>query len=108
MVRSYKNSPSPELNNLVYRTRWVRSPQTFRDFPSTHKIFFPFSFTSDPNFSALPTYPVVLALKGADTDVNLFSQRIKGRPIPGMPPMDPNRVVRSSLFPSFHKNNIDE
>jgi hypothetical protein len=55
-------------------------------------------FTSDPNFSALPTYPVVLSLKGADTDVNLFSQRIKGRPIPGMPPMNPNRIVRFLSF----------
>lgn len=61
-----------------------------------------FIIASDPNFSAIPTYPVVLALKGADTDVNLFSQRIKGRPIPGMPPMDPKRVVRSSPFPSFN------
>lgn len=55
---------------------------------------------SDPNFSALPTYPVVLALKGADTDVNLFSERIRGGPVPGLPRMDPNRVVRSPPFPS--------
>ncbi|KAF9011926.1 peroxisomal dehydratase [Cyathus striatus] len=47
-------------------------------------------------FAAIPTYPVVLALKGADQDVNLFAERIKGRPIPGMPPLDPNRVVHAT------------
>ncbi|KAF8153020.1 peroxisomal dehydratase [Crassisporium funariophilum] len=57
---------------------------------------FPFIYELDPNFSALPTYPVVLALKGADTDVNLFTERVKGRPIPGMPPLDPNRVVHAT------------
>jgi len=57
---------------------------------------YPFIYELDPNFSALPTYPVVLALKGADTDVNLFSKRIQGRPIPGLPHMNPNRVVHAT------------
>ncbi|KAF4613344.1 hypothetical protein D9613_011021 [Agrocybe pediades] len=57
---------------------------------------FQFVYELDPNFSAVPTYPVVLALKGADTDVNLFSERVKGRPIPGMPPLNPNRVVHAT------------
>lgn len=71
--------------------------QIFRDFTvSLKNVYY---VTSDPKFSALPTYPVVLALKGADTDVNLFSERIKGPPVPGLPRMDPNRVVRSSPFP---------
>lgn len=48
----------------------------------------------DKNFSPIPTYPVVLQLKGDGQDVNLFAERVKGRPIPGLPPMDPNRVVR--------------
>ncbi|KAG6878438.1 hypothetical protein C0992_008157 [Termitomyces sp. T32_za158] len=47
----------------------------------------------DKSFAALPTYPVVLPLKGDDQDVNVFSERVKGRPIPGMPPVDPNRIV---------------
>ncbi|KAF9045430.1 peroxisomal dehydratase [Panaeolus papilionaceus] len=55
-----------------------------------------FVYELAPNFSAIPTYPVVLALKGADSDVNLFSERIKGRPIPGMPATDPNRVVHGT------------
>ncbi|KAF9453325.1 peroxisomal dehydratase [Macrolepiota fuliginosa MF-IS2] len=50
----------------------------------------------DPNFAAIPTYPVVLQLKGNGQDVNLFAERIKGRPIPGMPPLDPNRVVHGT------------
>jgi len=56
----------------------------------------PFVYELDPKFSALPTYPVVLSLKGADSDVNLFSQRIKSRPVPGVPPMNPNRVVHAT------------
>lgn len=72
--------------------------QTF--LPSASEVSLIHKLLSDPNFSALPTYPVVLALKGADTDVNLFKERIKGPPIPGLPPLNPNRVVRSSLFPS--------
>ncbi|KAF6751706.1 peroxisomal dehydratase [Ephemerocybe angulata] len=57
---------------------------------------FPFIYELDPNFAALPTYPVVLALKGADQDVNLFSERLKGRPVEGMPNLDPNRVVHAT------------
>ncbi|PPQ77953.1 hypothetical protein CVT25_015428 [Psilocybe cyanescens] len=57
---------------------------------------FQFIYELDPNFSALPTYPVVLQLKGADSDVNLFSDRIKGRPIPGMPTLNPNRIVHAT------------
>ena len=68
---------------------------TVPDFPNASEYHSQLFIPSDPNFSALPTYPVVLALKGADTDVNVFSKQIKGRPIPGMPPLNPNRVVRS-------------
>lgn len=57
---------------------------------------FPFIYELDPNFAALPTYPVVLQLKGADQDVNLFADRVKGRPIPGLPPLNPNRVVHAT------------
>jgi peroxisomal enoyl-CoA hydratase 2 len=39
---------------------------------------------------------VVLALKGDDQDLNLFSERVKGRPIEGIPPLDPNRVVHGT------------
>ncbi|KIY70234.1 peroxisomal dehydratase [Cylindrobasidium torrendii FP15055 ss-10] len=52
----------------------------------------------DPNFSALPTYPVVLALKGATQDVNLFADAAKtfGTAAPGLPPMNPNKMVHGS------------
>ncbi|KAG7094860.1 hypothetical protein E1B28_005668 [Marasmius oreades] len=52
-----------------------------------------FVYELHPNFSAIPTYPVVLALKGADQDVNLFSERVGGGgKLPGVPKLDPNRV----------------
>ncbi|KAL0068156.1 hypothetical protein AAF712_004816 [Marasmius tenuissimus] len=58
---------------------------------------FPFVYELHPNFSALPTYPVVLALKGDDQDLNLFSERVGGGGrLPGVPKMDPNRVVHGT------------
>ncbi|EFI27517.1 peroxisomal dehydratase [Coprinopsis cinerea okayama7 len=57
---------------------------------------FPFIYELDPNFAALPTYPVVLALKGDGQDVNNFAEAVKGRPIPGLPKLDPNRVVHAT------------
>ncbi|KXN88431.1 Peroxisomal multifunctional enzyme type 2 [Leucoagaricus sp. SymC.cos] len=55
-----------------------------------------FVYELDKNFSPIPTYPVVLQLKGDGEDVNLFAERVKGRPIPGMPPLDPKRVVHAT------------
>ncbi|KAF8888845.1 peroxisomal dehydratase [Infundibulicybe gibba] len=55
-----------------------------------------FVYELDKSFSAIPTYPVVLQFKGDDQDVNLFAERVKGRPIPGMPPLDPNRMVHGT------------
>ncbi|KAF8173686.1 peroxisomal dehydratase [Pholiota molesta] len=57
---------------------------------------FQYIYELDPNFSAIPTYPVVLQLKGADSDVNVFADRIKGRPVPGLPKLNPNRVVHAT------------
>ncbi|KAK7467272.1 hypothetical protein VKT23_004329 [Stygiomarasmius scandens] len=57
---------------------------------------FPFIYELDPSFAALPTYPVVLQLKGDGQDVNLFADRMKANPLPGMPRLDPNRVVHGS------------
>jgi len=50
----------------------------------------------DKNFASLPTYPVVLGLKGADEDVTLFASKFRSEPIPGMPQMDPRRVVHAT------------
>ena len=52
------------------------------------------------DFAPIPTYPVVLPLKGAGSDVNLFADRMTGKPVPGLPALDPNRVVR--LFTRSH------
>lgn len=57
---------------------------------------FPFVYELDENFSALPTYPVVLQLKGDGQDVNSFSERLKREPVPGLPNLDPNRVIHAS------------
>ncbi|PBK63755.1 peroxisomal dehydratase [Armillaria solidipes] len=58
---------------------------------------FAYIYELDPKFSALPTYPVVLALKGAEQDVNLFASRAKGSvQVPGIPSMDPNKMLHGS------------
>ncbi|KJA23851.1 hypothetical protein HYPSUDRAFT_560046 [Hypholoma sublateritium FD-334 SS-4] len=57
---------------------------------------FQYIYELDANFSAIPTYPVVLLLKGADVDVNLFADRMQGRPIPGLPKLNPNRIVHAT------------
>lgn len=46
------------------------------------------------DFAPLPTYPLVLLLKGDDYNVNLFKDRANGKGnLPGMPPFDPNKIV---------------
>ncbi|KAJ7167444.1 peroxisomal dehydratase [Mycena crocata] len=51
----------------------------------------------DKSFAAIPTYPVVLALKGDSQDVNRFADNLGGwQAIPGMPRLDPNKVVHAS------------
>ncbi|GBC06075.1 hypothetical protein RclHR1_06600009 [Rhizophagus clarus] len=48
----------------------------------------------DKNFTPFPTYPTVLFLKGDSSDVNSFAEAINfGGPTPGLPDMDPNRMV---------------
>lgn len=48
----------------------------------------------DKDFAPLPTYPLVLLLKGDDYNVNLFKERAQGKgTLPGMPPYDPNKIV---------------
>jgi len=48
----------------------------------------------DKDFAAIPTYPVSLQFKGDGQDVNLFSERVSEGWIPGIPRLDPNRIVR--------------
>ncbi|KAJ6569092.1 peroxisomal dehydratase [Mycena capillaripes] len=53
------------------------------------------TYELDKNFAPLPTYPVVLALKGDSQDLNNFRERM-GAPVPGLPRSDPNRMVHGS------------
>jgi acyl dehydratase len=60
---------------------------------------FPFVYELDKNFSAFPTYPVVLSLKGDGQDVNDFGKVVSGgKPVPGLPKFDPNRVVHGNMM----------
>jgi len=49
----------------------------------------------DKSFAALPTYPVVLSFKGDSQELNLFTSKM-GKPVPGMPPVDLNKMVHGS------------
>ncbi|KAJ7914427.1 peroxisomal dehydratase [Mycena leptocephala] len=49
----------------------------------------------DKSFAALPTYPVVLGLKGDSQELNLFAGRV-GQPVPGLPRFDPNKMVHGT------------
>ncbi|KAG8933346.1 hypothetical protein FRC02_012099 [Tulasnella sp. 418] len=55
-----------------------------------------FVYELDKRFSAFPTYPVVLSLKGNQTDVVNFAKALDSEPIPGLPKFDPKRVVHGS------------
>jgi len=57
---------------------------------------FSFVYELDKSFAAIPTYPVVLQLKGDGQDVNLFADKAKGISVPGLPRFDPNRVVHAT------------
>jgi len=72
---------TPELQNLV---RFLCQNETHDN--SSLRI-------SDPKFAAVPTYPVVLPFKLDDNDVNLFVERVKPPAIPGLPPLNPNKMV---------------
>ncbi|KAI0039632.1 peroxisomal dehydratase [Auriscalpium vulgare] len=56
-----------------------------------------FVYELDKAFAPFPTYPVILPLKGDDTDVNTFSDRVKDRAGPeDFPVFDPNRIVHGT------------
>ncbi|KAI8967447.1 MaoC like domain-containing protein [Mycotypha africana] len=61
-------------------------------------------YALDKDFSPLPTYPLVLQLKGNDYDVNVFKERAQGKgSLPGMPPYDPNKIVHGEQSLRVHK-----
>ncbi|KAF7343269.1 putative enoyl-CoA hydratase 2 [Mycena venus] len=53
------------------------------------------AYELDKSFAALPTYPVVLVFKGDSQEVNLFTAKM-GKPVPGMPKVDLNKMVHGS------------
>ncbi|KIY43004.1 peroxisomal dehydratase [Fistulina hepatica ATCC 64428] len=58
---------------------------------------FPFVYELDKSFAAFPTFPVVLPFRGNNADVNNFAETVgKGIPIPGIPPLDPNKIVHGT------------
>ncbi|KAJ8495380.1 hypothetical protein ONZ45_g12892 [Pleurotus djamor] len=58
---------------------------------------FNIAYELDKDFSMIPTYPVVLNLKGDSQELNLFAEKANGsKPLPGMPPLDPNRMVHGT------------
>lgn len=56
----------------------------------------PLVYELDKSWGPLPTYPVVLSLKGEDTDVSLFASKHSKEIIPGLPKLDPKRVVHAT------------
>ncbi|KAH8112825.1 peroxisomal dehydratase [Phellopilus nigrolimitatus] len=62
-----------------------------------------FVYELDKRFAPFPTYPVALPLKGESEEVNLFSERVQERAVPGIPKFDPNRVVHGSQTIEIHK-----
>lgn len=55
-------------------------------------------------FRPLPTYPLVLALKGDSPDINDFATMIGGRgALPGFPVLDPNTLVHAEQTLELHR-----
>ncbi|GAA6046733.1 hypothetical protein JCM3770_003140 [Rhodotorula araucariae] len=55
-----------------------------------------FTYEDDPKFHPFPTYPLVLGLKGdKSSTVNFAQAKDRSGPNPGLPPLDPKRVVHA-------------
>ncbi|GJJ68740.1 hypothetical protein EMPS_01086 [Entomortierella parvispora] len=61
----------------------VRSPET-----ELH-----FLYENDPNFSAFPTYPLVLGFKRDNVGVSVFDAGSSGESVPGIPEFDPSMAL---------------
>ena len=57
-------------------------------------------YENDEKFNAFPTYPVVLNFKGDSNDVVDFVEFASksGGSVPGLPDMDPTRILRESII----------
>ena len=55
-----------------------------------------FTYEDDPKFHPFPTYPLVLGLKGDGlSTVNFAQAKDRSGPTPGLPALDPKRVVHA-------------
>ncbi|CAO1613260.1 unnamed protein product [Jaminaea pallidilutea] len=64
-----------------------------------------YTYEKTDNFRAVPTYPLVLALKGDHVDTNDFAEMISGRAeVPGFPKLDPNTIVHAEQSLIVHRN----
>ncbi|KAG0696243.1 MaoC like domain-containing protein [Suillus ampliporus] len=50
----------------------------------------------DKSWGPLPTYPVVLGLKGDDQDVSLFADKKAADPLPGLPKLRSDKLVHAT------------
>ncbi|KAI8827226.1 HotDog domain-containing protein [Fimicolochytrium jonesii] len=57
-----------------------------------------FTYELEKNFSAFPTYPIVLPLKGDTLDVSSYAERAGFGNIPGLPKIDLNRLVHGEQY----------
>jgi acyl dehydratase len=51
----------------------------------------------NPNFSVFPTFPAVLNFRGESQDVIDFNGSFKASPIPGLPPLEPSRLLHATM-----------
>ncbi|TID25212.1 Thioesterase/thiol ester dehydrase-isomerase [Venturia nashicola] len=62
-----------------------------------------FLYELHPQFSAFPTYPIILPFKHTDIEVTDFYARSSAEPIPGVPKFDSKRVVDGQRKMEFLK-----
>lgn len=65
---------------------------------------YPFVYELHKDFAPIPTYPVVLPFKGDSQELNLFSEQMKHDTVPGLPYLDPNRIVHVTQSIEVLKN----
>ncbi|KAI9017461.1 peroxisomal dehydratase [Gaertneriomyces semiglobifer] len=57
-----------------------------------------FTYELNKSFSAFPTYPLVLPLKGDTFDVNSYAERSNMGGVPGLPKINLNRLVHGEQY----------
>ncbi|KAI9675549.1 MAG: hypothetical protein M1822_008902 [Bathelium mastoideum] len=62
-----------------------------------------FLYELHPNFAVFPTYAIILPFRGTNIGVIDFYASQRQTPIPGIPPLDPKRVVDGERKIEFYK-----